>query len=139
MSGTDMYSCHKVIVAEWENKGTRIIELDGRMDAIAGQFLMVWLPGVGEKPYSIMQPDPLTLLVADAGPFSHALAQVELSNRIWVRGPLGNGFVPRLEEAMLIGGGYGAAPLYFLALTLKSRETKARVFWEQKQGKSWCW
>ena len=98
-----------------ENARTRTLVLGGSLPARPGQFVMVWLPGVGEKPYSVAGAAPLTLLVADVGPFSHALHQLAPGDRVWVRGPLGQGFRLVAGRALLVGGGYGVAPLLFLA------------------------
>ena len=80
-----------------------------------GQFVMVWLPEVGEKPFSIAGADPFSLTVAAVGPFSDAMCELELGARVWIRGPLGHGYQLSGKRHLLVGGGYGAAPLYFLA------------------------
>ncbi len=98
-----------------ENARTRTIGLRESLAAQPGQFVMAWLPGEGEKPYSVAGAAPLTLLVADVGPFSHALHQLTAGDRLWVRGPLGQGFRLVAGRALLVGGGYGVAPLLFLA------------------------
>jgi len=81
-----------------------------------GQFVMLWLPDVDEKPISIAAPDPLTLTVARVGPFSIALHECKVGDYVGWRGPFGRPFQPRVDQpAILVGGGYGSAPLYFLA------------------------
>jgi dihydroorotate dehydrogenase electron transfer subunit len=100
-----------------ETRTIRTFVLDAEVaDAEPGQFIMVWLPGVDEKPIAIAHPAPLTLTVARVGPFSTALHRRKVGDRVGWRGPYGHGF--SLEEdrpALLVAGGYGAAPLYFLA------------------------
>ncbi len=76
---------------------------------------MVWLPGVGEKPFSIAAAEPMSLMIVDVGPFSHAMHQLRVGDRVWVKGPLGRGFALSGRSVLLVGGGYGAAPLYALA------------------------
>jgi dihydroorotate dehydrogenase electron transfer subunit len=109
-----------------ENARTKTFVLDGRLDAAPGQFVMAWLPGVDEKPFSLAQADPVTLTVAAVGPFSRALHGLAVGNRIWLRGPLGRGYTTTpapgpsgdsvsRPHTLLIGGGYGVAPLRFLA------------------------
>jgi len=83
--------------------------------AIPGQFVMVWLPGIGEKPFCVADDDPFSLTVAVAGDFSRALHSLDADERVWVRGPYGQGYVLSGERHMLIGGGYGVAPLLYLA------------------------
>jgi dihydroorotate dehydrogenase electron transfer subunit len=109
-----------------ENERTRTFVLEGSLDAAPGQFVMAWLPGVDEKPFSLAYADPVILTVAAVGPFSRALHGLAVGDRIWLRGPLGRGYtitpargsssasVSR-PHALLIGGGYGVAPLRFLA------------------------
>lgn len=80
-----------------------------------GQFVMVWLPGVGEKPYCVAEKDPLTITVAIAGDFSQVLHGLPVGERIWVRGPYGQGYALEGKKHLLVGGGYGAAPLLYLA------------------------
>ncbi len=75
-----------------ENARTKTFVLDGRLEAAPGQFVMAWLPGVDEKPFSLAQADPVTLTVAAVGPFSRALHSLAVGDRLWLRGPLGHGF-----------------------------------------------
>jgi len=89
--------------------------LDGALDAGPGQFVMAWLPGIDEKPFSLMAASPVTLAVAGVGPFTEALAQRKVGDSLWLRGPFGNGFTIRGERLLLVAGGYGAAPLAYLA------------------------
>ena len=79
---------------------------------------MVWLPGVDEKPFSISGSDPLMFTVSRVGPFSESLHALCPGDMIWARGPFGNGFSLDSGRALLVGGGYGAAPLAFLARSL---------------------
>lgn len=81
-----------------------------------GQFVMLWLPNVDEKPISIAKVNPLTLTVARVGPFSTALHECQVGDYVGWRGPFGRPFTlcPQTSP-VLVGGGYGSAPLYFLA------------------------
>jgi dihydroorotate dehydrogenase electron transfer subunit len=103
-----------------ENPRTVTLVLDGALDdAKPGQFCMLWLPGLDEKPFSIAGPDPLMFTVSSVGPFSEALQAISRGGTLWVRGPFGTGWTARPGRALLAGGGYGAAPLYFLARKLR--------------------
>ena len=102
-----------------ENPKTLTLVLDrGLPGARPGQFCMLWLPGVDEKPFSIAGPDPLMFTVSRVGPFSDALHALSPGDPLWVRGPFGAGWTVGPGRALLVGGGYGAAPLYFLARSL---------------------
>ena len=67
------------------------LSLDLSMDAAPGQFAMLWLPGLDEKPFSIAAADPLMFTIARVGPFSDALHLLKIGDRLWVRGPFGRG------------------------------------------------
>ncbi len=101
-----------------ENYRTKTFVFDRALsEAQPGQYVMAWLPDVGEKPFSIAGGDPLALMVVAVGPFSEALHRLRVGDRVWVRGPLGQGFALRGRHHLLVGGGYGVAPLLFLART----------------------
>jgi dihydroorotate dehydrogenase electron transfer subunit len=100
---------------EEENYRVRTFTLGLAMDARPGQFVMLWLPGVEERPFSLMACDPVQLTVARVGPFTEALHALRAGDRVWVRGPYGNGFQPVGRRPLLVAGGYGVAPLLFLA------------------------
>lgn len=99
-------------------EGVRILQLKGEIEASPGQFMMVYLPGVGERPFSVMKPRPLSFLIAERGKVSQALAQRKEGERVWVRGPYGKGFTLERGKMLLVAGGYGVSPLYFLAREL---------------------
>ncbi len=105
-----------------QNERTISLYLEGApMNATPGQFVMVWLPETGEKPFSISGNDPVRLTIVDVGTVSHALHQLMVGDRVWLRGPLGHGYQIRPhQKAVLAGGGYGAAPLLFLGKELVS-------------------
>jgi dihydroorotate dehydrogenase electron transfer subunit len=105
-----------------ENTQIRTFVFDLRLEAEPGQFVMAWLPGLDEKPFSLVCADPVTLTICRVGPFSRAVHRLHPGDRLWLRGPLGRGFSlpessgagPRLA-LLFAGGGYGVAPLHFLA------------------------
>jgi dihydroorotate dehydrogenase electron transfer subunit len=105
---------------ETANVNTLIFDkpLDG---ANPGQFVMVWLPDIGEKPFCVADADPFTITVAVAGDFSHALHALGIGQHAWVRGPFGQGFNIHGRRHLLVGGGYGAAPLLYLAKQMIGR------------------
>ncbi|MCJ7621281.1 MAG: dihydroorotate dehydrogenase electron transfer subunit [Anaerolineae bacterium] len=121
--------------------------LDGQLSAHPGQFVMVWLPGVDEKPFSLVDDDPVTLAVANVGPFSGRLHELEAGDRLWLRGPFGRGFEIAGERLFLVGGGYGVAPLAFLASRAAHAHRKVAVvgaatgddlFFQDRLAKAGC-
>jgi dihydroorotate dehydrogenase electron transfer subunit len=101
--------------------------LDGQLSARPGQFVMVWLPGLDEKPFSLVDDDPVTLAVAKVGPFSARLHELGLGDRLWLRGPFGHGFEIAGERVLLVAGGYGVAPLVFLASRARDVTRKVAI------------
>ncbi len=109
----------RIVAIEEENYRTKTFVLDGGLPATPGQFVMAWLPRFDEKPFSLVSADPITLMVTAVGPFSRLLHEKRVGDPLWIRGPFGQGFVVREpgQRLALIGGGYGVAPLYWLAQT----------------------
>lgn len=109
----------RVLDVREDNYRTRTLVLDCHLDASPGQFVMLWLPRFDEKPYSLVAADPVTVMVTAVGPFSRAVHGLRPGERIWLRGPFGHGFAPsiKMRRVALVGGGYGVAPLSWLATT----------------------
>jgi dihydroorotate dehydrogenase electron transfer subunit len=109
-----------------ENPQTKTLVLGTALDAQPGQFAMLWLPGLDEKPFSLMDDNPLAFAIAAVGPLSRQLHRLVAGDRVWVRGPLGTGFRPRPDDGgnhLLVGGGYGSAPLLYLARRMPKAAT----------------
>jgi dihydroorotate dehydrogenase electron transfer subunit len=110
-----------------DNERTRTFTFDQPLPAEPGQFVMAWLPDVGEKPFSVAGADPFALTVVAVGPFSEALHRLGPGDRVWIRGPLGHGFEIEGQRLLLVGGGYGVAPLLFLAREAMARGCQAEA------------
>jgi len=123
----DLHRCYTVERVVPEGQGGVTLTLDRALPARAGQFVMVWLPGLDEKPFSVMNDDPLALTVAIVGPFTKALSQKRVGDRLWIRGPYGHGFEPEGQRPLLVGGGSGAVPLALLAKEIVARAESITV------------
>lgn len=112
-----------------ENSYTKTFILDDCVPtAQPGQFVMLWIPGMDDKPFAIVRREPLTITVAAVGPFSRALHNLHVGDRVGWGGPFGHGFdLTNLDRAVLVGGGYGVAALYFAAEELKNRNAEVTV------------
>lgn len=122
------YRRHTVVEVHHYGASTAIITLDGVLDAKAGQFAFLWLPQVGEKPFSVAHNDPLTFIVKERGPFSKALCSLQEGDELYVRGLYGAELENRrTERALLIGGGTGVAVLPSLAEKLKDQGTAMTI------------
>jgi len=79
-----------------------------------GQFIFAWLPEKGEKPFSVFDNDPLTLLVQKKGCLTDELSKLKKGDIVYIRGPYGKS--PKIEgKILLVGGGTGIAALYLYA------------------------
>lgn len=113
-----------------ENYRVKTLELDYELEAaLPGQFLMVWMPGIGERPMSIGNDRPLTISVAGVGKVSHAIGSLKEGDLLSFRGPLGKPFTlpkPKTGNRILvIGGGYGVVPLFFLSRFAKNKKIES--------------
>jgi len=103
-------------------------------DARPGQFVAVAMPSGRDfllrRPFSIHQASrkggwagTLEFAFTAVGPGTEWLTEVEAHDSLDVVGPLGRPFPFPREPAncLLVGGGYGAAPLYFLAQDLRAK------------------
>ena len=111
--------------------GYRLLRLVSPSIAAAarpGQFVHVRVPGLDagalRRPFSLCDVAPetgvLTILYKEVGRGTAAMRTIRAGDAVDVLGPLGKGFPPPAEGVLplLIGGGFGVAPLYYLARTL---------------------
>jgi len=96
--------------------------------AVPGQFVHVRFPGRNEpflrRPLSIAGAENgvITLLFKRKGMFTNELACRQPGESVSLLGPLGNGYdlsFPASQNAFLVAGGYGVAPMLYLARKLK--------------------
>jgi len=92
-----------------------------------GQFVMVWISGVDEIPFSLstITSNGLTsITVAEVGEATKALHQRKRGDVLGIRGPYGKGFTLASGNIMMVGGGTGLAPLMPLTERLVKLSTK---------------
>jgi dihydroorotate dehydrogenase subfamily 1 len=93
----------------------RVLTLQGGFRAAPGQYAFLYIPGVGEKPFSVAAGDPLRFVIRRRGPFTRALFELSPGDRLLVRGPYGAAPPPCPHpRAVVVAGGTGiaaAAPL----------------------------
>lgn len=113
----DAYTAAKILATKKENARVKTLLFDIKMRAKPGQFIMAWVPGLNEKPFSLshMQKQKTGITVASVGHFSRYLHTLDKGDRLWLRGPYGNGFEIKGRRIVIVGGGYGMAPLAPLA------------------------
>jgi len=75
----------------------------------------------------------LDFLIEGIGPGTDRLCELEVGERVWINGPLGNSFSspkelsPGAAGAILVGGGIGIAPLALLRRRFAAANIPARV------------
>ena len=107
----------RIIDIERDNYRTQTFTLEMGLTAYPGQFVMVWIPGFDEKPFSLVSADPVRVMITSVGPFTQLIHELRQGDVLWLRGPFGQGFSAHEDNgrALLVGGGYGVAPLLWLA------------------------
>lgn len=108
---------HTVIIKEirQETPKVKTFICDISIEAEPGQYVMLWLPDINEKPFGIVDTHPFTLSIAGVGPFSEKIHRLQAGDKLTYRGPLGVPFTIKGEKLLLVAGGYGYVPLYCLA------------------------
>jgi dihydroorotate dehydrogenase (NAD+) catalytic subunit len=93
-----------------------LLTFDRKVNVQAGEFVFLWIPGLGEKPFSALDDDPFTLVAIDVGQFTHALMDLPAGTEAYFRGPHGIPVDPP-EDAhiMAVAGGTGLAAVYQVA------------------------
>lgn len=121
----------------WEEaENIRTFVFSGTLHARPGQFCMLWIPGVDEKPFSIARDydGEIWLTICKVGPATEKLFEQKKGDKIGLRGAFGHGFsvapfqsLQKREQpkVVLVGGGYGTAPLHFTGK--RHQEQKSEV------------
>ena len=103
-----------------------LLTFDRKINIQAGEFVFLWIPGLGEKPFSALTDDPFTLVVIDLGQFTHALMDLPPGTEAYVRGPHGIPVAPAADaKIMAVAGGTGLAAVYQIARDFGNAEVFA--------------
>ena len=105
---------------------------------LPGQFYMLWIPGVNQKPYSVSYYDGrlIGFTCKRRGCFSEKIFQLNPGDPLGLLGPLGQGFDLSHDNYLLVGGGIGAAPLLFSAIELQRMGKKVSLLFGA-EGREW--
>jgi dihydroorotate dehydrogenase electron transfer subunit len=92
----------------------------------AGEFVMVWVPGLDEIPMSISfwEKPVAAVTVKSIGEATEGLAKLGAGDWLGIRGPFGTHFSLDSNQALLVGGGIGIAPLRPLVSSLLNKKKK---------------
>jgi dihydroorotate dehydrogenase electron transfer subunit len=101
---------------------------------VPGQFVHVKVPALEKsalrRPFSVFNAEDgkVYILYKTVGRGTAALNAANVGETLEIIGPLGHGFPVKCDgAALLVGGGYGVAPLYFLAKRLIASGWKGRI------------
>ena len=101
---------------------------------VPGQFVHVKVPALEKsalrRPFSVFNAEDgkVHVLYKTVGRGTAALNAAKVGETLEIIGPLGHGFPVKCDgAALLVGGGYGVAPLYFLAKRLVASGWKGRI------------
>ena len=118
---------------EWAKSTYLLLQSDESLEDIkAGQFVQVKVDDAANtylrRPISIHDVDyqnrTITLLVQRVGEGTNKISDTEINDTLNIIYPLGNGFtMPEDKDAkvVLVGGGIGIAPMYYLGKVLKEK------------------
>lgn len=116
-----MHKIHKVKKVIRENSKAVTIILEGKIDYNPGQFIMLWLPGVDEKPFAVsyLSGNSFGVTIEEKGKFTKQISKIKEGTEVGVRGPYGNGFDVK-NHSIIVVGGLGMAPAVPLISKLKN-------------------
>lgn len=123
------FAPYKVVANEPVCEDITVVTLDGNINIQAGEYVFVWIPGVGEKPFSCLTDSPLRLAVIDVGQFTSACYQLKPGDDVYIRGPHGAPVMPKDDANIIcVAGGTGLAAVYQVARDFGSNENPAQIF-----------
>ncbi len=122
------YTAHTIKSVVMSSHDIAVFTLDGKLDCHAGQFAFLWIPGVGEKPFSVAHNIPLTFVIKRRGAFTQAMFDLSAGDTIYVRGLYGAQLHnDPTKRAILLAGGTGVAVLPALAKQLAKQQTQMEI------------
>src|SRR3989338_3128717 len=104
-----------------EAKGSRSLFFKEKLECRPGQFLMVWLHGVDEKPMAVsyLGKNEFAFSYHTIGNFTAGLDKLKKGDKVGIRGPYGNSFSIK-PNACVVGGGIGISSVSALIDLLKN-------------------
>ncbi|MBW2981623.1 dihydroorotate dehydrogenase [Candidatus Woesearchaeota archaeon] len=132
------YKPYKITNIDQRGDNLRVFTLEGKIDYKSSQFVFIWVPDVGEKPFSIAKNDPLTFVVrrreydekAKKGLVTNALFKLNKGDRLMIRGVYGaEAPSTEKEKVCIVAGGTGIAVVPGLAKKLKAEGKDVSVYY----------
>ncbi len=107
-----MYRVVRIEDIKVENPSVKTFFFRDDSNPKAGQFYMVWIPGVDEFPMSISYTgEKKGFTVKRVGYGTEKMHELKKGDKLWIRGPYGRGFKIEDGKALVVGGGSGIATL----------------------------
>ena len=128
MSEIRVYKLKKVVD---DNFNIKTFTFEGNLGAKPGQFVMVWIPGVDQKPFGVSRQTSteFDLTVVLRGNFTKTMFKFKPDDKIGISGPFGTSFtILKNKKVAVVGGGCGMAPLGFLIDELRKSKCKVSIF-----------
>lgn len=131
-----MFSVRVEKVIKYNEKYSTIF-FDSFLRSYPGQFVMVNLFGYEEIPLSLSSPNSVT--VKAVGETTKALVNIQTGELLGIRGPFGKPFTPTSGKALIVAGGIGAAPLFYLHDYLKAKGADVKVLYGARTQEELIW
>jgi len=131
----------KILGIRVETPTVKTLILDKKIQAKPGQFAMLWIPNVDEKPFSFSKLNGnLEITVKEVGPFTQKLFSLGKGDLVGIRGPYGNGYFRiKGEKICVIAGGVGLAPLMPLIDEILKRKIELTLIHGASTKKELLW
>ncbi len=130
------YKLYNVAWTKKANDELVLLTLDKSLDCLPVQYAFLWVPGVGERPFSIATNDPLSFIIRKRGKVTSVLYNLKKGDEIYVRGPYGAELeLPKPERVYIVAGGSGIAMVPLMAKWLYQNEKQVHVLISLKDPK----
>jgi dihydroorotate dehydrogenase subfamily 1 len=132
------YKPYKITKIIDKTETLRVIEVEGEIEYDASQFVFLWVPDVGEKPFAIACNQPLTFIIRKKpydseqkkGLVTNALFQLKEGEDLMIRGLYGKKVEDsKKSNAVIVAGGTGIAIVPGLAKKLHNDGKKIIVYY----------
>lgn len=110
----------------------------GKKEILPGQFFMLNY-NISQRPFSVSHYDGniIGFTIMDRGECSKNMLQANIGDYFGLTGPLGSYFKIKSEKSvLLVGGGIGIAPIYFLANSFKNKNIKIDILFGARNIKN---
>lgn len=122
------YTKHTVISTKTVGGDMKEIVLNGQLNCKPGQFAFLWLPQIGEKPFSVAGNKPLKFLIKKRGQFTDHCFNLKAGDNVYTRGLYGKPMnIISSKKALLIAGGSGVAVLPLIGEQLQKLNVEITI------------